>query len=153
GDCFGLGELHAALATGTDPRRIVMNGSNKGRAEIEVALARGIIVNVDSLEEIDTIEACAAALGAKARVNLRLKGLPSDLDRFGGEFSRSADGALAAVRRSKWGYTLPEATRLVQRLTSSPHIELLGYSCHVGRFTNAPEAFAIVCRSIGEAAA
>jgi diaminopimelate decarboxylase len=153
GDCFGLGELHAALATGTDPRRIVMNGSNKGRAEITMALSRGIIVNIDSVEEIAEIEACAASIGQKARVNLRLKVLPSDLDRYGGEFFRSADGALAAVRRSKWGYTTPEAARLVQRLAASPHVELLGYSCHVGRFTNAPEAFAIVCRSIGEAAA
>lgn len=153
GDCFGLGELHAALAAGTDPRRIVMNGSNKGRAEIEMALSRGIIVNVDAVEEIDAIEAVASALGTPARVNLRLKVLPADLDRYGGEFFRSADGALAAVQRSKWGYTTPEATRLVRRLIASPQVDLQGYSCHVGRFSSAPEAFAIVCRSLGAAAA
>ena len=33
GDCFGLGELHACLVGGTDPRRMVMNGSNKSKDE------------------------------------------------------------------------------------------------------------------------
>jgi len=52
GDCFGLGELHAAFATRTDPLRIVMNGSNKSGAEIDAAVRADIILNVDSIEEI-----------------------------------------------------------------------------------------------------
>ena len=151
GDCFGLGELHATLAGGTDPRRVVMNGSNKTRAEIDAAVAAGLIINVDSIEEIADIEAAAAAAGQRARVNLRLKLLPPEIERFSGEFFRATDGMLSAVRRSKWGYALPEAARLVAQLLQMPHVELLGYSSHVGRFSNLPEAFAIVGRSLGAA--
>ena len=92
GDCFGLGELHATLAGGTDPRRVVMNGSNKTRAEIDAAVAAGLIINVDSIEEIADIEAAAAAAGRRARVNLRLKLLPPEIERFSGEFFRATDG-------------------------------------------------------------
>ena len=152
GDCFGLGELHATLAAGTDPRRVVMNGSNKSRAEIDAAVQAGLIINIDSVEEIDEIEALAAGAGRTARVNLRLKLLPPEIDQFSGEFFRSADGMLAAVRRAKWGFTLPEAARLAQRVMRSPQMEMLGYSSHVGRFSNLPAAFEIVCRSFGAAA-
>jgi diaminopimelate decarboxylase len=151
GDCFGVGELHATLTAGTDPRRVVMNGSNKTRAEIDAAVAAGILINIDSTEEIDAIAASAAAAGRIARVNLRLKLLPEDIDRFSGEFFRSSEGMLAAVRKSKWGFTLPLARELVARLLRTPNVELHGYSAHVGRFSNLPEAFAIVCRSFGEA--
>lgn len=151
GDCFGLGELHATLAAGTDPRCVVMNGSNKSRAEIDAAVAAGLIINIDSTEEIAAIEASATQHGRIARVNLRLKLLPPEIELFSGEFFRSADGMLATVRRSKWGYTLPAAAGLVAQLQRSPHVELLGYSSHVGRYSNLPQAFAIVCRSLGEA--
>lgn len=150
GDCFGLDELHATLAGGTDARRVVMNGSNKTRAEIAAAVAAGIILNVDSEEEIAQIEAAAAAAHRIARVNLRLKLLPPEIDSFSGEFFKSADGILAAVRRSKWGYTEDRAGILIRRMAASPQLELLGYSSHIGRFSNLPDAFAIVCRALGD---
>src|SRR5439155_17646154 len=59
GDCFGLGELHACLAGGTDLGRMVMNGSNKSPAEIAAAIERGVRVNIDSETDIDTIERLA----------------------------------------------------------------------------------------------
>ena len=72
GDCFGLGELHATLAGGTDLRRVVMNGSNKTRAEIAAAVERGIAINIDGVAEIALVQEIAAAAGVKARANLRL---------------------------------------------------------------------------------
>ena len=152
GDCFGLGELRASLDGGTDPARMVMNGSDKSSAEIAAAVDAVIIVNVDAVDEIDRIEARAAATGRRARVNLRLKVLPPALDAYSGQFFKSAESMQAAVRRAKWGFTEAAALPLVARMSMSPHLDFLGYSCHVGRFSAQPDAFALVARAVGEAA-
>src|SRR6516165_2792849 len=52
GDCFGLGELHATMQAGTDPARVALNGSDKSAAEIMAAVAAGVVVNVDGVDEV-----------------------------------------------------------------------------------------------------
>ena len=150
GDCFGLGELHATIAGGTDPRRVVMNGSNKTRGEIAAAIERGIAINIDGVAEIALVQEIAAAAGVKARANLRLKLLPAELDSFSGEFFKTADSIREAVRRSKWGYTLERAGELVRLLQGQSHVSLLGYSAHVGRFSAMPDSYAFVSRALGD---
>ncbi len=151
GDCFGLGELEATLKAGADPRLMVMNGSNKSHAEIEAAIQHGITINVDGEDEVDVIEVIAEREGKRARANLRLKLLPPELNKFGGEFYKMSGSLLDATRRAKWGYTLELAGALVHRLRQKTHIDLLGYSSHIGRFAAHPEAYAIVARALGDA--
>jgi diaminopimelate decarboxylase len=152
GDCFGLGELHATLAGGADPALVVMNGSNKSFAEIEAALAAGLTINIDSDDEIDLIEA-ACRRGAEARVNLRLKVLPENLDAYVNESRPTPGGYVAGVRRVKWGYTTEAALPLIARLSAMPGVTLLGYSCHMGHLSSRAEAFAAVATAIGAAVA
>ncbi|MBN1221932.1 MAG: hypothetical protein JXB23_01695 [Candidatus Aminicenantes bacterium] len=73
GDCFGLGELHATLAGGADPSKVVLNGSNKSLELIRKAVEMGITVNIDAEDEIRMIEETAAELKTKARAKMRLK--------------------------------------------------------------------------------
>ncbi len=152
GDCFGLGELRACLGTGTDPARMVMNGSNKTPAELAAAIAHDIVINIDAVEEIGQIEALARARpdgSPKVRVNLRLKPLPAGIEAFSGEFFKTADTMLEAVRRTKWGHSASSAVALVKRIVASPGLELRGYSSHIGRFSPEPGAFALVADALG----
>jgi diaminopimelate decarboxylase len=151
GDCFGLGELHATIRGGTDLRRVVMNGSNKTADEIAAALRHGIVINIDGEEEIELAQSIAAAASVTARVNLRLKLLPPELDAYSGEFFKTSGGIREAVRRSKWGYTLESAAGLVCAIRGNPNLDLCGYSCHVGRFSAHPDAYALVGRALGDA--
>lgn len=96
GDCFGLGELHATLTAGTAPALVVMNGSNKTRDEIEAAVAAGITINIDGIDEIGFI-ADACRDGRRVRVNLRLKVLPADLDKYVNELHPTPGGFVAGV--------------------------------------------------------
>ena len=144
GDCFGLGELHATLRGGADPALVLINGSNKTRAEIEAAIAAGVTINIDGAHELDMIQHAARG-GPRVRANLRLKVLPPALDAI------VADGFVDGVRRVKWGHTVQAATALVQALRAMPEVELLGYSCHIGHLSGAPEAFASVAAALGEA--
>ena len=148
GDCFGLGELHACLAGGTDPARMVMNGSNKSAPEVEAAIAQGVLINIDAEDEIGLIERLAPP-GRRVPVNLRLKPLPPELDSFSAAFFKAEGGMAEAVRRTKWGYSAAAAAPLVHRICQSPALELRGYSAHVGRFSERPEAFAAVASGLG----
>jgi diaminopimelate decarboxylase len=150
GDCFGLGELHATLVAGADPALVAMNGSNKTRDEIEAAVAAGITINIDGTDEIGFI-ADACREGATARVNLRLKVLPPELDGFVDELHPTPGGFVAGVRRVKWGHVVASAIPLVRRLLAMPQVELLGYSCHVGHLSSRPEAFAAIAGAVGAA--
>jgi diaminopimelate decarboxylase len=151
GDCFGLGELYATVKGGADLSRVVMNGSNKTAEEIAAALTHGIVINLDGTEEIELAQSIAAAAGVSARVNLRLKLLPPELDSYSGEFFKTSDGVREAVRRSKWGYTVATAAALVRTIRGKPNLDLVGYSSHLGRFAARPDAYALVGGALGEA--
>ncbi|MBL8702723.1 MAG: diaminopimelate decarboxylase [Alphaproteobacteria bacterium] len=151
GDCFGLGELHATMVGGADPARVVMNGSNKSRAEIAAAVRLGITLNIDGEAEIAIAQAEARAAGRTARVALRLKLMPEGLDSFSPVFFKTTGGIRDAVRRSKWGYSPEAATPLLRAIAAAPDLRFAGYSCHVGRFAADPRAYGVVARAIGEA--
>lgn len=147
-DCFGPGELHACLQAGMDPACMVMNGSNKGDAELAAAVAHGICINIDSEDEIAAIGRLALP-SDRVRVNVRLKPMPPAIDGYSAAFFKSAGGMLDAVRRTKWGFSVDAAASLVRRILVSPRLELCGFSAHVGRFAESPDAFAIIAEQIG----
>jgi diaminopimelate decarboxylase len=151
GDCFGLGELTATLDAGTDPRLVAMNGSNKTRDEIDAAVAAGVTINVDGIDELDYLRASCVRHGRRVPVNLRLKVLPAALDRYVNELHRSANGFVANVKRVKWGWLADSARALVDALRAMPEVELTGYSCHIGHLSKAPEATAAVAGAFAEA--
>jgi diaminopimelate decarboxylase len=153
GDCFGLGELYATLAGGADPQRVVINGSDKRADEIAAALARDIAINIDGEEEIDLVACTARASGRRARVNLRLKPLPAELDAFDATFFKTGGGTREAIRRQKWGFTIERAGALLERILARAELAFTGYSVHLGRFSNAPAAYALTARALGEAVA
>jgi diaminopimelate decarboxylase len=151
GDCFGLGELYATLAGGADPRLLVMNGSNKTADEVDAAVQLGIIDNLDSLDEIAFLRDAARRHGRKARVNVRLKIMPDDLEQELLPAYRTPEGAAENVRRTKWGFTPAAAREVVSNLRANDDIEFLGFSTHIGHLSIAPGAFASIAREFGRA--
>ncbi|MBL8702728.1 MAG: alanine racemase [Alphaproteobacteria bacterium] len=151
GDCFGLGELYATLAGGADPRLLVMNGSNKSLDEVAAAVALGVTINVDSVDEIDFLREAVRRTGRRATVNLRLKIMPDDLEAALLDAYRTPEGAAENVRRTKWGFTTEAAAPLVAALRAIEGVTLEGYSAHVGHLSTKPAAFASVSAGLGRA--
>jgi diaminopimelate decarboxylase len=52
------GDAHAALAAGVPAERIVYSGSNLDRADLDYVLARGLALNLDSLDQVRDLAAC-----------------------------------------------------------------------------------------------
>jgi diaminopimelate decarboxylase len=152
GDCFGLGELRATMQCGTDPACVAMNGSDKSAEEIEAAVAAGVVINVDGVDELGFIaEACRG--GRRARVNVRLKVLPPELGRWVDPLHPVPDGFVDGVRRAKWGHTVAASVPLLRALQAMPCVDLLGLTCHIGHLSRHAEAFASVAAAFAEAAA
>jgi len=71
-DVASGGELSIALDTGTDRRDISFAGPGKTESELAQALASGILINVESLREIDVLARLSLETGKAARVAVRV---------------------------------------------------------------------------------
>jgi diaminopimelate decarboxylase len=71
-DVASAGELQVALQAGTRPEAISFAGPGKLDAELEAAVAAGIVVNLESEGEMERLAAIASRNGARARVNVRV---------------------------------------------------------------------------------
>jgi diaminopimelate decarboxylase len=71
-DVASAGELRVALDAGMAPRDISFAGPGKREAELESAVAAGILINVESMREIRLLETISARLGQPARVAVRV---------------------------------------------------------------------------------
>jgi diaminopimelate decarboxylase len=71
-DVASGGELLVALDAGADPRDISLAGPGKSRAELEQAVAAGILVNVESFREVPLLAEIARELRLPARVAVRV---------------------------------------------------------------------------------
>ncbi|GMV31393.1 MAG: diaminopimelate decarboxylase [Rhodanobacteraceae bacterium] len=71
-DVASAGELRVALDAGMAPREISFAGPGKKEAELESAVAAGILINVESMREIRLLESISRRLGLAARVAVRV---------------------------------------------------------------------------------
>jgi diaminopimelate decarboxylase len=71
-DVASAGELKVALDAGADPREVSFAGPAKRDAELQQALAAGVLVNVESAREVRALAAQSQQLGLPARVAVRV---------------------------------------------------------------------------------
>ena len=72
-DVASAGELEVALRAGIDPSHIIMHGNNKSVSDLERAVEVGVArIVIDSLIEIERLNAIAARAGIVQQVLLRL---------------------------------------------------------------------------------
>ena len=120
------GELAAARAAGFPAGRIYFHGNNKSVAEIESGLDAGIGHFVlDSFEEIERLEAAAAARGRSQDVLVRVTP---------GVRPNTHDFVQTGQQDSKFGFGLADgrAHEAVRRLGEAPHLRLVGVHAHIG---------------------
>jgi len=148
GDCFGLNEMYLALMAGTDPKTLVLNGSNKQDDELAMAVENGLCINIDSMEEIDRISAVAQRLGRTADIGIRLKLSLDPLDDQQGVPMHGPGTMKAQSDSHKWGMTQDQTVEIVQRAQALGHMRLCETHFHLSRMTNDPNAFGVMAREM-----
>jgi diaminopimelate decarboxylase len=147
-DIVSGGELLRARRAGFTPDHIVFSGVGKTDPEIRAALSHGIrSLHVESVQEIDAIEAIAAELGVVAQIALRIN---PDVD------AATHPYISTGLHSSKFGIEIELARGLLPRILASRHLNLDGIACHIGSMVLSPEpisdAVTIVAQFAGECA-
>jgi diaminopimelate decarboxylase len=148
GDCFGANEMYLSLLAGTNPKSLVLNGSNKQDAELEMAIENGLCINIDAMDELERIDTIAKRLGKSVDVGIRLK---LDLDPLADKegVPMHGPGTMKAQSDShKWGMTREQTVAIVKRAQDIPQINLCETHFHLSRMTNSPMPFAVMAREM-----
>lgn len=145
GDCFGYGELYLSLLAGTDPERLMLNGSNKQSPELTLAIESGVTINLDSVEELGLVEDIARRVGRRAKVNPRTRLMLSELDDVRADWPKGIPVGPGA-RGHKFGMHYEGVLESCRRALASEWLDLVGLHHHVGRWTNDVNLHAAVVR-------
>lgn len=118
-------ELRNALGVGIPTDRIVFNGNYKSLPELELAITNNVLINVDSLQELEAIEGLASRLGKRTRIGLRVN---PDVK------TPTHPYIATGLRDSKFGFDVAsgqaiEAYKLASRMRN---IEVVGIHSHIG---------------------
>ncbi|MGE5699898.1 MAG: diaminopimelate decarboxylase [Deltaproteobacteria bacterium] len=123
-DIVSGGELARALAAGAPPSKIVYSGVGKQIWEIEEALRRGILMfNVESREELETIDAVAGRMRKRAPISLRVN---PDVD------PKTHPYISTGLKKNKFGIHIGQAIKDYEWAARRKHIEIVGVDCHIG---------------------
>jgi diaminopimelate decarboxylase len=123
-------------------RRVVFSGVGKTEAEIDAALAAGILVfNVESAAELDVLEARARAARKVAPVALRVN---PDV------FAETHPYISTGLHAHKFGVPMAEAPALYRRAARSKHLLPAGISVHIGSQIQHAEPFGQALRRVRE---
>ena len=123
-DIVSGGELARVLAAGGDPARVVFSGVGKTPDEMRLALQAGVrCFNVESLPELDTLDAVARSLGRVAPVSLRVN---PDVD--AGTHPYISTG----LKGNKFGIAHGDAVAAYRHAAALPGLRVVGIDCHIG---------------------
>lgn len=125
-DVVSPGEIYTARRAGFDLRGAYFHGNNKTDADIAFATECGVGCFVaDGREELDAIEREAARRGLRQKVLLRLTP---------GIDPHTYEAVATGKVDSKFGAAIEtgQAEQLALHALELPHVELMGFHCHVG---------------------
>jgi len=123
-DIVSGGELYRAMKAGVDPRKVVYSGVGKKIEEIEYALASNILMfNVESLQELEVINQCAARMKRKAGVALRVN---PDVD------PETHPYISTGLKENKFGVNVEKSLETYLQARKLKYLDIKGISCHIG---------------------
>ncbi len=123
-DIVSGGELARVLAAGGDAGRTIFSGVGKSEAEMAFALQAGVkCFNVESLPELDRLNAVAAGMGVQAPVSLRIN---PDVD------AQTHPYISTGLSDNKFGIAMQDAETAYRHAAALPHLQVVGIDCHIG---------------------
>jgi len=131
-DVVSGGELLRVLRAGADPGRVVFAGVGKTATELALAVEHGVLLHVESVDELDLLQQVAAGAGRRARFAVRVN--PDvEVDTHAG--IRTGHG------EAKFGVPVQLAVELLGRTAKGeyPACEALGIHVHVGSQLPGPD--------------
>lgn len=130
-------EYEKALRNGVDGKKIIFNGPDKSREDLEKAISNDSLIHIDHLDELYTIIDIVGETKKKPRVAIRVNmdtGIQPIWDRFG------------------FNYENGQAWDAINKIISSGKMELTGLHTHIGTFILSPNAYAVAASKLADLA-
>lgn len=140
-DIVSGGELFRAKKVGVEPKKIVFASVGKTEAEIEAAVRSNILMfNVETIQELDVINAVAFRLKKRQKVAIRLNpDVAPDTHHY----------ITTGVKQSKFGIDMHTARRLFLESHRYPNLHFAGVHIHIGsQITNAKPFLQAIRRAL-----
>ncbi len=122
-DIFSPGELYTALKAKFSPKKIIYTGVNRGDAELEYAVKAGVIINIDSISELERLKKICEKKKKSAKISFRLNP----------EISLKTHEHLATgLKESKFGLHEEQVLRAYRSARESKCLKISGIQMHIG---------------------
>ncbi len=133
-ECISGGEISTALKLGFEGENILFTSSAKTPAELELAIRNGVVVNLDSLEDLNHAGKVATRLKTKARISFRVN---PDVD------PHTHKHIATGHKFSKFGILLEndEIIRAYDQAKKHEWLEVWGLHSHIGSQITESEPF------------
>lgn len=132
-------EIQAACNAGFNPQEMTYSGVGKTDWEIRLGLEKEIgCFNVESVPELEVINALAGEMGKTARVALRIN---PDIDAHTHKYITTG------TAEDKFGITLEDMETVVHQAIELPHIGLLGLHFHIGSQITSMRPYVMLCET------
>ncbi|MCB1705874.1 MAG: pyridoxal-dependent decarboxylase, exosortase A system-associated [Halioglobus sp.] len=128
-DVASAGELRVALETGTAPANISFAGPGKSTEDLELAVASGVIINMESRREMERIALLAERCGKRPPVAIRVNP----------DFELKAAGMKMGSGPKPFGVDAEQVPAMMQSLASLP-LEFVGLHIFSGSQNLRPQA-------------
>lgn len=141
-DCVSGGEVLAAIKAGIPASQVVFAGVGKTDKEIAASLDAGIFCfNVESLPEIEAIEALASQRGVVAQVAIRVN--PNVA-------AHTHANITTGLAENKFGVNYEQLGDVIDCIESMPHLKLIGLHFHIGSQILDMNDFVALCSRVNE---
>jgi diaminopimelate decarboxylase len=120
-------EYQKAINNGVPGNKIIFNGPDKSKEELNEAIKNDSLIHIDHFDELYTLIGISEKLTKKPRVAIRVNmdtGIYPMWDRFG------------------FNYENGTAWNAITKIVASGKLNLVGLHCHIGTYMLAPWAYA-----------
>ena len=123
-DIVSGGELYRALKAGVPAEKIVFSGVGKTENELIYGLKVGILIfNLESPQEMYFLNDCAARLGRRAPIAIRVN---PDVD------PKTQPYISTGLMENKFGIDLDMSESMYAQAKEMSNLEVVGVGCHIG---------------------
>jgi diaminopimelate decarboxylase len=130
-------EYTKAIENGVPGNKIIFNGPEKTKADLEVAVRNNSYIHIDHFDELYDLIELTNELQLKAKVAIRVNmdtGVYPMWDRFG------------------FNYESGQAWNAINKIMATEYLDLVGLHCHIGTFMLATSAYAIAASKLSDLA-
>lgn len=135
------GEIETALRVGYTGPEIMFTSSSKNPGEIRRSIELGVVLNVDSMDELGQVQAEARRQKKQARVSFRINP---------GVDPHTIHQINTGISESKFGLHLQDgiAFKAYEKAKAMPEIRIEGAHCHIGSQITETDGYVLTARKM-----